>query len=375
MQAAIAQTNAQTFIPQVKQPERNKDSQSNFKDYMQHTDKAQKDKPNSDKEASELPDKEIAVPEVKPEQNQTPEAEDKEAASLLMEQMAASILNLVVQPEQQQPVQEAVTSIENVMLQQPVQQNAEPQQIQPTLDLPQEELPLQKTDQTVAVKEQAAQNASALESKAQFTVQTASNSENAGESSSEGKLQQSENLKVQAEGEKKQADTPEIAFTEQSAVKSEPLDLSKVNVKVGEGPLQADSPKFAENLADKITANISIGKTEFDLELNPQDLGTIKIKLVFEAGKASILMSCSNPKTENLLLGSAEQIRSMVESQTGSETTVQVKEETHQSQQDMEGRGENPNKRQQEQRQSSNDTVDAAVFLQQLRLGLVETEV
>lgn len=160
-----------------------------------------------------------------------------------------------------------------------------------------------------------------------------------------------------------------------SSIKQESFDFSKVNIKVSDGSVNANSQTMGQDIADKILYQASEGKTEFELQMNPKSLGAIRVKLVFESGRVLVILNCSNPKTQELLLGNAENIRSIIEQQTGSATMVTVKEDVYQEQQNFDGRGQNDRQEEQrQQQQNKNDTVDAAVFLQQLKLGLVGKE-
>lgn len=160
-----------------------------------------------------------------------------------------------------------------------------------------------------------------------------------------------------------------------AGTKQEPLDFSKVNIKVGESIVNANSENLGQDIADKILYHTAEGKSEFELQLNPKDLGAIRIKLIFESGKAAVLLNCSNPKTQELLMGNADSIRHIIELQTGSETVVTVKEDASQNQQDLDGRGQNDRHEEQRQQQQNKDrTVNAELFLQQLKLGLVGKE-
>lgn len=144
-----------------------------------------------------------------------------------------------------------------------------------------------------------------------------------------------------------------------------------VKIKVGEGPLNPQSQQFPQDVAKAVLRYSQDGKSQFDIQLTPKELGTIHIQLVFDKGTASVLMNCADPKTQNLLSLSTEQIRSIVQDETGLHTTVQLKEDqsSQNGRQDFDGRGENPQQdaQRQEQQQRRNQ-LEQELFSQQFRM-------
>ncbi len=171
----------------------------------------------------------------------------------------------------------------------------------------------------------------------------------------------------------KQETPPEI-LTASNPFKGEALDFSKVNIKVGENTENADPQILGKEVAESILHHASEGKNIFEVQLNPEELGKIQIKLTFESGKASVLLSCSNAKTQEILMSQSENIRHIIEQQTGSETIVTVKEEAYTKQQDFDGRGQNRREEEQKQQMQREDSVNAEEFVKQLKLGLTGKE-
>ncbi|WP_324824552.1 flagellar hook-length control protein FliK [Sinanaerobacter sp. ZZT-01] len=182
-----------------------------------------------------------------------------------------------------------------------------------------------------------------------------------------------EGLSPTQKGTEREEELPEI-LTGASVKKEEPLDFTKVNIKVAENTTEADSNFLSKDLAEKILHRASEGKNVFEVQLTPEELGSIQIKLTFEAGKASVLLNCSNPKTQEILMGQSENIRQIIEQQTGLETIVAVKEDAYTKQQDFDGRGQNNRREEQKNQSQRDDSVNAEQFMQQLRLGLVGKE-
>lgn len=148
-----------------------------------------------------------------------------------------------------------------------------------------------------------------------------------------------------------------------------------VKIKVGEGPLNPQSNQFPQDVAKTVLRYSQDGKSEFDIQLTPKELGTIHIQLVFDKGTASVLMNCADPKTQNLLSLNTEQIRSIVQGETGLHTTVQVKEDpsSQNGRQDFDGRGENPQRDAQRQEQQRRNQLDQELFSQQFRMEFQRT--
>lgn len=148
-----------------------------------------------------------------------------------------------------------------------------------------------------------------------------------------------------------------------------------IQIKVGDGePLNAQSKQFPNQLAERIVHQAKEGKQQFDIKLTPRELGEINIKIVFENGRAEVLLSCSNKNTMNLLTQNAQTIGSVIQNHTGSQTTVVV-EEGNQAQQDTYDGSQHNGRQDAEQEQKNRHTRQQSQdFIQQLRLGLVDLQ-
>lgn len=173
--------------------------------------------------------------------------------------------------------------------------------------------------------------------------------------------------------EQKQKDAPELQNAmSQKASETEPM----VRIKVGEA-IDISAPKAVPDLADTVLVKMQEGSNEYELQLQPEELGKIKIKLVIEAGKISVAMTCENQKAADILAANGGRLKAIIEERTGSETNVQVQQEERpayyeQERQNQDSRHNEQN--QEEQKQNKNNPADAADFLQQLRLGLLYME-
>lgn len=166
-----------------------------------------------------------------------------------------------------------------------------------------------------------------------------------------------------------QVDMPE----ENVLAKTSNLDLSKVNIKVAEAPVDTNQADMAKQLADKIMYKLSDGKQEFDLELNPKNLGKVNVKMIFQNGSAELILSTSNSKAHQLLSMQADALRGILESNTGMDSTISLKQaETSDGQFDRDNFQEQSNGQQKQQQQQEKKLAEDISFIDRLRLGLVD---
>ncbi|WP_027400167.1 flagellar hook-length control protein FliK [Anaerovorax odorimutans] len=163
------------------------------------------------------------------------------------------------------------------------------------------------------------------------------------------------------------------------ALKTQNLDLSKLNIKVANSN-NTTNQAFTNQIAEKIMYNLKDGKQEFDIQLNPKELGKIGIKIIAESSGAQIILNCSNAKTHSLLSMNTESLRGILENNTGLHTTVTVEDDSKFMGQNNrgtydDGRGERQNRQQQENFnfQRSQDEENLS-FINQLKFGLLEQQ-
>lgn len=146
-----------------------------------------------------------------------------------------------------------------------------------------------------------------------------------------------------------------------------------VRIKVAD-PGQGVNRTFSEEVSANVQKSMSLGKEEVVIQLEPEHLGKIVIKIAFHEDGAKVLMNCSNSKTLGLLTENAKDIGNIVTHNTGNATVVEVKqEETGYWNQQKDSTDEHSNKgndgQNQENHRKPNEN-EAADFVQQLRLGL-----
>jgi flagellar hook-length control protein FliK len=231
-------------------------------------------------------------------------------------------------------------------------------------------LPFQNSVDTVkaALLKEAAQQ----QTQAQRNTQSQGNNmmSQTSDTVTETKTSEIELISADNEVDTAETDTQQLPLM----AKSETLDLSKVNIKVADAPVDTSKSNAAEQMADKIIYKMSEGKQEFDLQLNPKELGKLNIKLTFENGNAQVLITCSNSKAQNMMASLTDNIRSILESNTGVTSTVHLQQEDmlegQYNQDDFNGQSEARNRSQQQKEEAQ--TSDDFSFIDKLRLGLID---
>jgi ribosomal protein L7Ae-like RNA K-turn-binding protein len=134
----------------------------------------------------------------------------------------------------------------------------------------------------------------------------------------------------------------------------------------------AEQPDM-QDLKDSIAKQISEGKTEFQVQLKPANMGTLVVNASYENGKTIITIACVEPKTMHVMMQNAAELGSLVQSRLGSPTEVVVEaphadyleQQNEQQKSQQQGNGQHHESRKEEVHE------EAELFIQQLRLGLV----
>lgn len=99
------------------------------------------------------------------------------------------------------------------------------------------------------------------------------------------------------------------------------VDTTFVKISDAATKLDAEVPVQTQ-VVDAIKTQISNGKTEFIMHLNPQSLGKVAVKLVMEAGMLTVELIADNPRTQSLLAANASEIKELVQASTNNNTQV-----------------------------------------------------
>lgn len=140
-------------------------------------------------------------------------------------------------------------------------------------------------------------------------------------------------------------------------------------------PLEFSRPESMDKLGDMLAKTITSGKQEFEIQLEPLNLGKMLVKVSYEAGRAAISIVCSESKTMQAMAQNAKELGSILESHMGTQTQVIVDKgqpsDYLEQQAQQEKNHQDEQTQQNHKKEAENDDAEAVSFLQQLRLGLV----
>ena len=150
------------------------------------------------------------------------------------------------------------------------------------------------------------------------------------------------------------------------AQKSEQPDIIKVKV----GDMQkAGSAEFTKAVAENIEI-MKNGADSYEIQLDPENLGKIKVSISFEQGQTNISLTCTNARTAGLLAENASMLAQIIQENNGTSASVNVQDESGYLSQEK-GENQNQQSHQQRQNQSSDENQE---FSDQIKLGLWEIE-
>ncbi len=129
---------------------------------------------------------------------------------------------------------------------------------------------------------------------------------------------------------------------------------------------------LSKDVKDKIFQNIAKGNENIEIHLTPKNLGTLDIKIMYDAGKTIMSIICSDNETMKILAQNASELGQIIESNTKMDTVVIIDEAQPDYLQD-ESSGQKGEYSEQQQDDDSNieGSMDSSDFLHMLRLGLV----
>ena len=142
--------------------------------------------------------------------------------------------------------------------------------------------------------------------------------------------------------------------------------------------IKADTPQeIPKNLAEKIIEKTNEGVREFEIQIEPKNLGKIAVKVEYQNGDATISIICSESKTLEIVKQNVNDISTVVQKNLQQETIVLVDEKRPEAYEQQQGNGnsdagrESEWERQKEERKRK-ERSNANRFLQELTLGLLE---
>lgn len=132
--------------------------------------------------------------------------------------------------------------------------------------------------------------------------------------------------------------------------------------------------ELPQKLTDELTSKLMNGAKEFEIHIEPEHLGKIAVKILYEAGQATVSILCSEKRTLDMLGQSAREIGNVIDRNLGGTTTIIVeKQETdylNQTGDENQNKGQNAEQEQKKEKGGESKAEDAEQFLQKLRLGL-----
>ncbi len=131
--------------------------------------------------------------------------------------------------------------------------------------------------------------------------------------------------------------------------------------------------EIPEKVTDQLLAKIVEGVQEFEIHIEPVNLGKIAIKIMYEGSQANISIVCNEKRAWEALSQNAKEIGNIIERNLGGETTIVVEKQENdylnQTRDENEQARQDEQQKQKEQNKEQNGE-DAEQFLQKLRLGL-----
>lgn len=136
--------------------------------------------------------------------------------------------------------------------------------------------------------------------------------------------------------------------------------------------VQANNPQeLMDQLLEQLKAKATLGNQEFEIHLQPENLGKLAIKVAYTLEKVSISIVCTNERTMELLSSGAKNIAQIMEETLGSPTTLIVDQEESNYLEQYNNQGNSRQQQEQEQKEKQDTKDNHQDFLQQLRLGLI----
>ncbi len=168
--------------------------------------------------------------------------------------------------------------------------------------------------------------------------------------------------------------------TEQADVEPQPVfrDIKAVPVKVGEvyqAEPTVENAVEIKDLGDTLTQAIDRGENRLELQLQPAELGRIRVEMRWsDEGALHVILHAESTRTQSLLEKDMAGLQTLLSRETQQEVKVELPREQEAPRQSFDDGRQNGGQQhhQQEQRQSGHHSGQD--FLHQLRLGLIPVE-
>lgn len=132
--------------------------------------------------------------------------------------------------------------------------------------------------------------------------------------------------------------------------------------------------EIPEKLTEHLLTKLSRGVKEFEIQIEPENLGKIAVKILYEQGQTTVSILCSERKTMELMARNAREIGNVMEQNLGDSTKIIVEEQKpdylNQEKNDNDHTGRDSEQERQKEENNKHKAQDSQQFLQKLRLGL-----
>lgn len=208
------------------------------------------------------------------------------------------------------------------------------------------------------------------------TVETAQTAPQTAPQTETGKADSGESLGSELPMEELHAESR----AEQADVEPQPVfrDIKAVPVKVGEvyqAEPTVENGVELKDLGDTLTQAIDRGENQLELQLQPAELGRIRVEMRWsDEGALHVILHAESTRTQNLLEKDMAGLQTLLGRETQQEVKVELPREQEAPRQSFDDGRQNGGQQhhQQEQRQSGRHSGQD--FLHQLRLGLIPAE-
>ena len=168
--------------------------------------------------------------------------------------------------------------------------------------------------------------------------------------------------------------------TEQADVEPQPVfrDIKAVPVKVGEvyqAEPTVENGVELKDLGDTLTQAIDRGENRLELQLQPAELGRIRVEMRWsDEGALHVVLHAESARTQNLLEKDMASLQTLLGRETQQEVKVELPREQEASRQSFDDGRQNGRQQQHQQEQRQSGRHSGQDFLHQLRLGLIPAE-
>lgn len=328
-----------------------------------------------EKQNETAPQPEVNQPQA---ENEEPTAEQMQAAAglfLMPMQILAPQEELVLQPT----VPTVTSPAEGVaVVQAPVQNQVQAETMLPTATPQQGQSGLfqmapQAGQQTAQAEEGVVLTQPQQQTPVETPVQTVQT-----DAGQEGESQEADAQSGKSTATQKPLPKAEVTQTQAAPMGEQPLfrQVEAAPVKVGQAvPLDTRAQDFDAQAAKAITNALQKGEQRVELKLSPANLGTVTVELTRTAeGVLHVVLTAEREHALKLLTEHAGYLGNLLQNNNQSEVRIEVPQ-SQQGRQSWQEDGQSQQQHQghsQQQRQSGQQEQEN--FLQQLRLGLIQTE-